>query len=59
MVMTWQFPVKQILISVQSVFPLVYIQVRQWEAWKLHPYNSNAQKFTYYYKNCPFTSIWN
>ena len=30
-------PYKQILISVHSVFPLVYVRVRLWGAWKLHP----------------------
>ena len=33
--------------------------MRQQGPWKLHPYNSDAQKFTYYHKNCPFGSIWN
>ena len=28
----------------KSVFPLVYVQVRQWGAWKLHPSNSVTQK---------------
>ena len=31
-------------ISVHSVFPSVYVQVRQQGAWKLHPYNSVTQK---------------
>ena len=52
-------PYKQILISVHSMFPLVYIWVRQWGAWKLHPYNSDAQKFIYYHVICLFGSFWN
>ena len=59
MVVTWQCPTKQILISVHSMFPLVYVWVRQWGAWKLHLYNSNAQKFIYYHMTCPFGSILN
>ena len=30
-------------ISEHSVFPSVYIWVRQWGTWKSHPYNSNAK----------------
>ena len=58
-VLTWQYPTKQNLISVHSVFPSVYVQVRQWGAWKLHPYNSSAKKSVFYHKVCPFGSIWN
>ena len=52
-------PYEQIFISVHSVFSLVYVQVRQWGAQKLHPYNSNAQKLIYYHVICPFGSVWN
>ena len=41
------------------MFPLVYVWVRQRGAWKLHPYNSNAQKLLFYHVICPFSSIWN
>ena len=59
MILTWQYPTKQNLISVHSVFPSVYVWVRQWGAWKLHPYNSNAKKSVFYHKVCSFSSIWN
>ena len=49
----------KILISVHSVFPSVYVWGRQWGAWSLHPYNSDAQKFMFYHIICPFSSIWN
>ena len=42
------YPTKQNLISVLGVFPLVYVWVRQWEAWKLHPYNSDAEQNAYF-----------
>ena len=50
---------KQIHSSVYSVFPSVYVWVRQWGAWKLHPYNSDAQKPIFYHVVCTFSSIWN
>ena len=52
-------PTKQNLISVHSLFPLVYVQVRKQGAWKLHLHNSDAKKSVFYYKVCPFGSIWN
>ena len=36
-------PEIEIWISEHSVFPSVYVQVKQQGAWKLHPYKSNAQ----------------
>ena len=36
-------PTKQSQISEHGVFPLVYVWVRQWGAWTLHPYNSIAK----------------
>ena len=33
----------------RKTFPLVLIQVRQWGAWKLHPYNSVARKLLFTY----------
>ena len=44
-------PEIEILISEHSVFPSVYIWVRQQRAWKLHPYYSDAQMLFYY--KCP------
>ena len=41
-------PEIEISISEHSVFPSVFILVSQWGAWKLHPYNSDAQKLFYY-----------
>ena len=47
---------KQNQISECGMFPSVYVWVRQWAAWKLHPYNSIAQHmFSFVYQNlCPF-----
>ena len=58
-VMFWydRVPKMEIWISEHSVFPSVYIQVRQQGAWKLHLYNFNAQKPVFYHKVCPFGSI--
>ena len=41
------------------MFPSVYVWVRHWGAWKLHPYTSDAYKSVLYHKDCPFGSIWN
>ena len=45
--------------NTHSVFPSVYVWVRQQEAWKLHPYNSDGKKSVFYHKICPFGSMWN
>ena len=41
------------------MFPSFYVQVRQWGAWKLHPYNSDARKSVFYHIISPFSSMWN
>ena len=51
-------PYKQYLISVHSVFPSVYTWVRQWGAWKLLPYNSNAKKICVLSQSLPQFGIW-
>ena len=57
--MTWQHPTKQILISICSVFPLVYVWMKDWGAWKLHLDNFDARKFRFCLVICLFGSIWN
>ena len=59
MVLTRQYPTKQNLISVHSVFSSFYVWVSQQGAWKLHPYNSDAEKSVFYQKSLPIWSIWN
>ena len=59
MVVTCQCPTKQTLIRVHSVFPLVYVCMRQQGAWKLHRHNCDAKKSVSYQNVCPFSSIWN
>ena len=42
------------------MFPLVYVWVRQWGAWKLHSYKSIAQiHIPPFIKTCPFGPVWN
>ena len=63
MALTWWYPTKKNNISVHSVFLLVYVWVRQWGAWKLHPYNSNAYRYVFifiiHFNFCQFSSVWN
>ena len=59
MVLTCWHPTKQNFISVHNVFPSVYVWRRQQGDWKLHSYNSDAEKFLFYHKVCPFGTIWN
>ena len=47
----------KIKISVHGLFPMVYVQVRQWGAWKLHPYNSSTQILILIYAHLTITPI--
>ena len=43
-------------ISEHGMFPFVYVQVRQWAAWKVHLCNSIAEIRIL---PCPFSPVWN